>query len=214
MTETNWWINRHLSATNTTLTWGYGASLPTLEFLNHIPYHDCPFQFGLSLPMFREGTLWVWEGGLVVFTLEWLGKEKTVRKSSFYDSKLDDPTQAKNMPVAIVSVSQQFRPLGMASGSIPNSAVTASSVFDRYHAAWRARLKIGARGGYRAGWSARVNNRYQWLQIDFRRAVKVKAVATQGRGDLNQYVTRYYLSYGFDGVHFAPYLCRKVRMGL
>lgn len=98
----------------------------------------------------------------------------------------------------------------MISGSIPNRAITASSIWDRYHAAWRARLKIGARGGYRAGWSAKTNNRDQWLQIDFRRVNKVKAIATQGRADAKQYVTGYYLSYSFDGVHFAPYQCRKV----
>ena len=47
--------------------------------------------------------------------------------------------------------------------------------------------------------------------IDFFTPVKVLALATQGRADASQWVTRYYLTYGFDGINFVPYMCRKVR---
>ena len=47
--------------------------------------------------------------------------------------------------------------------------------------------------------------------IDFFTPVKILALATQGRADASQWVTRYYLTYGFDGINFVPYMCRKVR---
>ena len=108
------------------------------------------------------------------------------------------------------SVSLQYKPLGMKNGRIPSRAITVSSKWDIYHGPSRARLQIPQRGRYRGAWSARHNNQYQWIRIDFRRPVKVLAVASQGRSDASQWVTRYYLSYSFDGIHFVPYLCRKV----
>ena len=109
------------------------------------------------------------------------------------------------------SVSQQYKPLGMKNGRIPSRAISASSKWDRYHGPSRARLYITQRGRYRGAWSARHNTAYQWIMIDFFTPVKVLALATQGRADANQWVTRYYLTYGFDGINFVPYMCRKVR---
>ena len=109
------------------------------------------------------------------------------------------------------SVSQQYKPLGMKNGRIPSRAITVSSKWDRYHGGNRARLQISRRGRYIGAWSAKHNNPYQWIKVDFSRPVKVLAVATQGRQDLSQWVTRYYLSYSFDGINFVDYLCRKVR---
>lgn len=98
----------------------------------------------------------------------------------------------------------------MKNGRIPSRAITASSKWDRYHGPDRARLQISRRGRYIGAWSAKHNNPQQWLKVDFTSPVKVLAVATQGRQDASQWVTRYYLSYGFDGINFVPYLCRKV----
>lgn len=98
----------------------------------------------------------------------------------------------------------------MKNGRIPSRAITASSKWDRYHGPNRARLQISRRGRYIGAWSAKHNNPYQWIRVDFTRPVKVLAVATQGRQDASQWVTRYYLTYGFDGINFVPYLCRKV----
>ena len=108
------------------------------------------------------------------------------------------------------SVSQQYKPLGMKNGRIPSSAISASSKWDRYHGPNRGRLQITRRGRYIGAWSAKHNNPYQWIRVDFRKPVKILAVATQGRQDLSQWVTRYYLTYSFDGINFVPYLCRKV----
>lgn len=61
------------------------------------------------------------------------------------------------------------------------------------------------------GWSARINNAYQWLQIDLRRPHKVVRVSTQGRSAVNQWVTSYYLRYSQYGVYFTYYFERNTR---
>ncbi|EDO29609.1 predicted protein, partial [Nematostella vectensis] len=92
--------------------------------------------------------------------------------------------------------------LGVQSGFIKDAQMTASSIWDNNHGAANARLnrqKIGARTG---AWSAKHNNRLQWLQVDLGKLSKVVKVATQGRQDLNQWVTTYKLAYSRDGVLF------------
>lgn len=94
-------------------------------------------------------------------------------------------------------------PVGLQSGRIKNSQITASSQWNKHHAPWLARLHRTKRGPYIGSWSSRHNNHNQWLQIDFRRAMKITGIATQGRQDAVQWVTAYYIYYGYDGVYFS-----------
>lgn len=48
------------------------------------------------------------------------------------------------------------RPLGMMTGGIKNSAITASSMWDKYHAPYLARLNARRMGRYQSAWSARL----------------------------------------------------------
>ena len=54
-------------------------------------------------------------------------------------------------------------------------------------------------------WVFPPNLKDQWLQIDLGSIVFVCAVATQGRADYNQYVTRYKLSFSFDNFVWQDY---------
>lgn len=83
--------------------------------------------------------------------------------------------------------------------------ITASSSWDRYHAAWRARLHQRVTGRYRGGWSARRNNRRQYIQFDLRRPFRVVKVVTQGRYDARQFVTRFVISYSQDKYRWIRY---------
>lgn len=60
-------------------------------------------------------------------------------------------------------------------------------------------------------WSARHNNRYQWLQLDFGRWAKIIRLATQGRQDTDQWVTQYYVRHSLDGIRFVDYQERNTR---
>lgn len=103
------------------------------------------------------------------------------------------------------------QPMGLQSGRLKNRFVTASSQWDKYHAAFLARLHWQRRGRYMGAWSARHNNRYQWLQLDFGRWAKIIRLATQGRQDTDQWVTQYYMKHSLDGIRFVDYQERNTR---
>ena len=103
------------------------------------------------------------------------------------------------------------QPMGLQSGRLKNHLVTASSQWDKNHAAFLARLHWQRRGRYMGAWSARHNNRYQWLQLDFGRWAKIIRLATQGRQDTDQWVTQYYVRHSLDGIRFVDYQERNTR---
>lgn len=88
---------------------------------------------------------------------------------------------------------------------IRSNQISASSEWDANHGARLARLNQKRTGRTMGAWSARVNNHHQFLQIDMRVPMKVTSVATQGRSDASQWVTKYMLSYSIDGAHYTIY---------
>ena len=56
-----------------------------------------------------------------------------------------------------------------------------------------------------SGWCARNINYKQYLQIKFPSVTKISGLATQGRGNANQYVKKYFISYSKDGTSFVIY---------
>ena len=97
----------------------------------------------------------------------------------------------------------------MQRGTIRNNMVTASSAFNKYHAAWLGRLGRPKRGAYVGAWCARHNNHNQWFKVDFGRPTKITKIATQGRQDTNQWVTAYYVSSSMDGIHWSMFRFRS-----
>jgi len=95
-------------------------------------------------------------------------------------------------------------PLGIESGDIPNSDMTASSEWNAHHGPSNARLNRPAGGGKTGAWSAKTNDLGQWIQVNFRELTRVTEVAIQGRQDHAQWVTAFKLSYSLDGNHFEP----------
>ena len=94
----------------------------------------------------------------------------------------------------------------MENGAISDGQISASSQLDSSHAVTQARLHFKATVGQAGSWSARNNDVNQWLQIDLgSRHTDVTRVATQGRNDSLQWVTKYNLQYSNDGVNFHYY---------
>ncbi|XP_073259033.1 uncharacterized protein [Porites lutea] len=97
-------------------------------------------------------------------------------------------------------------PLGMENGAISDAQISASSQWDNNHGPRRARLNGKRSAGNGVGaWCAITNDIYQWLQVDLRKYTTVTRIATQGRSDWNQWVTKYRLQYSEDGVNFHFY---------
>ena len=98
-----------------------------------------------------------------------------------------------------------FLPLGMESGHLPDSAISASTYYDSKYIPQLSRLNNIASSGKAGVWCARSNNGNEWLQVNFGRETTVTKVATQGRYSGNNWITSYSLSYSVDGSHWAWY---------
>ncbi|PFX19748.1 EGF-like repeat and discoidin I-like domain-containing protein 3 [Stylophora pistillata] len=104
---------------------------------------------------------------------------------------------------------ENMRALGMESGTITDSQLTASSIWNVYHSPARARLHtkdLGLSKGIGA-WSSLTNDLNQWLQVDLRKITSVTYIATQGRNSysISQWVKKYKLQFSNDGVSFLFY---------
>ena len=94
----------------------------------------------------------------------------------------------------------------MESGLLPNSAITASSVFGTSkHGAWLARLNNVPNGKFWGSWSANLKEAGQWLQIDLGEERLLTNFATQGRPSLPQWVTSYTIMFSSDSVKWEEY---------
>ena len=90
-------------------------------------------------------------------------------------------------------------PLGAEDGRLVPGSFSASTYYNHYLAPWHGRLN------HRWSWSARYRRHGQWMQVSFGGSSTVKGIATQGRQDANQWVTRYTISRSMDGMRFYPY---------
>ncbi|KAL5021262.1 hypothetical protein ScPMuIL_000417 [Solemya velum] len=63
----------------------------------------------------------------------------------------------------------------------------------------RARLGSVTNGLDDGAWSAHVNNVYQFVQVEFDNVKLVTEIATKGRANHTEMVTRYYVDYSTDG---------------
>ena len=95
--------------------------------------------------------------------------------------------------------------LGMENRLIKDAQITVSSEFSSNNAAIQARLNFKAGGGKKGAWSARSNDGNQWIQVALGSYTKLTGIATQGRNEVDQWVTKYQLQYSDDGVNFHYY---------
>ena len=97
--------------------------------------------------------------------------------------------------------------LGMENGAITDKQISASSHWDANHAAKQGRLHFQAVPSKAGSWSAKANDLNQWLQIDLgNQQTKITGVATQGRNDYSQWVTKYKLQYSDNGGDLQYYI--------
>jgi len=95
--------------------------------------------------------------------------------------------------------------LGMENYKITAAQISASSQYNSYHSPNQGRLHFKLNGNYKGAWSSKAKNLNQWFQIDLGIETDVTCVATQGRNQVNQWVTKYKLLYGNDGNSFQVF---------
>ena len=95
----------------------------------------------------------------------------------------------------------------MESGAITDAQISASSQWHNNHGPSRARLHMpfNHQIDQQGAWSSSSNDLNQWLQINLGGYTILTRVATQGRTNHDQWVTKYRLQYSDDGVIFQFY---------
>ena len=93
----------------------------------------------------------------------------------------------------------------MENGSISDVQISAYSKWNDRLGAERARLNGIKVKGKLGAWRSGYNRLGQWLQVDLEKYTTVTGLATQGRSDEDQWVTKYRMQYSDDGVSFYLY---------
>ncbi|XP_075386221.1 contactin-associated protein-like 4 [Tenrec ecaudatus] len=86
--------------------------------------------------------------------------------------------------------------------TLPPSAFSSSSALSSSHSPRFARLNRRDGAG---GWTPRVSDKYQWLQVDLGERMEVTAVATQGGYGSSDWVTSYLLMFSDSGRNWKQY---------
>ncbi|KAM6446565.1 coagulation factor V isoform 3-T3 [Liasis olivaceus] len=105
-------------------------------------------------------------------------------------------------------------PLGMESGAIKNSEITASSYKTTWWNSWEPSLaRLNLKGRTNA-WLPKANNNYQWLQIDLQQLTKITSIITQGAKSMSteMYVKTFSIHYSDDDSIWKPYLDASTSM--
>ena len=74
-----------------------------------------------------------------------------------------------------------------------------------YQGATNARLNHVAGFDKYGAWSTLNMEQGQWIQVDLGEITKVTKIGTRGRSDESEWVTKYKVSYSFDGGYFEFY---------
>ncbi|XP_028413903.1 lactadherin-like [Dendronephthya gigantea] len=95
-------------------------------------------------------------------------------------------------------------PLGMQSGKIPDSAITASSSYNENYKPYYGRLK---RPGPSCSWAPTTGGRVgSWFQVDLGKMTTVTGLATQGQScGYSEWATTYSVSYSTNGNKWTLY---------
>lgn len=147
-----------------------------------------------------------------VFSSEWIYRGSPFNTGAFYYmNNLNHCLKSqKNLFEDLICSEQptaecQTKALGMESGAIADSQITASSQYSAAHGWIRARLNMKINGKLSGGWSVARGEKSPWIQVDLLHVTTVKGVATQGRNRVSQWVTTYKLQYSNDGQTFNDY---------
>ncbi|KAM6963068.1 retinoschisin-like [Aplochiton taeniatus] len=89
------------------------------------------------------------------------------------------------------------RPMGFESGSVTADQITCSNQdqFTGWYSSWvpeRARLN---NQGFGCAWLSKVNDNFQWIQIDLKEVGVVSGILSQGRCDADEWITKYSVQY-------------------
>ena len=96
--------------------------------------------------------------------------------------------------------------LGLENKALNDSLMTASSAFGPFKPE-NGRLHLYIKPGTptTGGWVANRPQDGSWFQVDFENWARVTGISTQGSSQVLFWVTKYIVSYSYDGIFFKNY---------
>ncbi|KAK2563931.1 EGF-like repeat and discoidin I-like domain-containing protein 3 [Acropora cervicornis] len=91
--------------------------------------------------------------------------------------------------------------LGVSTGLIKDSQLSASSSYDERHQPYHARLNKTVQGS-RGGWCSAFADETEFLEVNLGNKTNVSGISTQGQSMFDNWVTKYALSYSLNGKHW------------
>ena len=80
--------------------------------------------------------------------------------------------------------------------------IKASSSYDANHDVRGCKLNIIMPKEHSSAWCASQSDKNPWIQVNFGTKLLITGVSIQGRGDCNQYITKFRVLYSNDGHNF------------
>ena len=98
----------------------------------------------------------------------------------------------------------------MKSGKIPDSAITATTIYNQFYGPERARLDTVKSGSFNGAWIPKTQDMGQWIQVDLGNITKITRIATQGRQEAANWVKSYSITFSLEGGPFLSYSNNQV----
>ncbi|CAD7681822.1 unnamed protein product [Nyctereutes procyonoides] len=92
------------------------------------------------------------------------------------------------------------KPLGFESGEVTPDQITCSNL-DQYvgwYSSWTANKARLNSQGFGCAWLSKYQDSSQWLQIDLKEVKVISGILTQGRCDIDEWMTKYSVQYRTD----------------
>ncbi|XP_077973354.1 lactadherin-like isoform X2 [Styela clava] len=109
-----------------------------------------------------------------------------------------NPGTAEHLERRIQELEGAYCYLGMKNREIPDSAITASSVYDGNHNSYHGRLDSRYKSNDKGVWAAKYNRVGEWLLVDLGKPTMVGGVISQGRHDHDQWIKTFTISCGYS----------------
>ncbi|TKC43138.1 hypothetical protein EI555_021541, partial [Monodon monoceros] len=92
------------------------------------------------------------------------------------------------------------KPLGFESGEVTPDQITCSNLeqYVGWYASWTANKARLNSQGFGCAWLSKFQDSSQWLQIDLKEVKVISGILTQGRCDIDEWMTKYSVQYRTD----------------
>ncbi|XDB67096.1 PREDICTED: retinoschisin [Capra hircus] len=107
---------------------------------------------------------------------------------------------AGSTPLDCIPECPYHKPLGFESGEVTPDQITCSNVeqYVGWYSSWTANKARLNSQGFGCAWLSKFQDSSQWLQIDLKEVKVISGILTQGRCDIDEWMTKYSVQYRTD----------------